>query len=268
MVRVDIFEGQAASSLSFTLEHLSSLCPADALGLMDEIDLTGLMLWPSACILARFLCSRGPLLAGKRLLELGAGGTGLPGLAASHFCKTVVLTDLSEAVLEVLSRNVAAHGGSLAPPRVGRLAWGPQLEESAKEMRGAFDVVVGADVIYDFEAITLLAGSIALLLRDPASSCALLTFTERLEEYRGALEAACTQHGLALAAVLEDSECEYGRTITVLIISRLCPDPKGLATLWSSSPALPQWQYSATTLPSVSHSRAPIQWDEEEDEEG
>lgn len=51
------------------------------------------MLWPSAVILARWLCHHPYLLDNKDVVEIGAG-LGLVGLAAAHFAARVLLTDV------------------------------------------------------------------------------------------------------------------------------------------------------------------------------
>ena len=75
---------------------LTPLVSRSLLLMQLEADSFGLFLWPSARVLARYLWSRrSELLAGKTVLELGAG-TGLPGLVAAlpgSQATTVILTD-------------------------------------------------------------------------------------------------------------------------------------------------------------------------------
>eukprot|EP00941_MAST-03F_sp_MAST-3F-sp1_P003298 g3298.t1 len=68
------------------------------------------LVFPSAVILSRFLCCLGkPLLAGKSVLELGAG-LGLCGFIASavggELCERVVITDRDEVSLKMLQRSL------------------------------------------------------------------------------------------------------------------------------------------------------------------
>lgn len=241
-------------AMEIEVDYLAQLNPMDAIGLLDGDDLTGLMLWPSAQFLAQFLASHQKQLAGARVIELGAGGTGLPGLAAAQFCHSVLLTDNNPIALQVLRTN-ATHNDCASTSSsssssssdssessksrridIRNLAWGREIGDT--DLQGQFDLVVGADVIYDFEGIELIAASIEQLLANPTvNSCAILTFTERLEEYRPALAAACDRHNLRLAAVLVQQECEYGATITVLIHSTACLDPVSLIQSWTLDPS-------------------------------
>ena len=69
-----------------------------------DYDLTGQILWPAARLLAGYLAENPATLRGCRCAcELGAG-LGLVGLLAAQACP-VVLTDHSDVVLRVLSRN-------------------------------------------------------------------------------------------------------------------------------------------------------------------
>ena len=67
----------------------------------------GIVLWPSAIALAHTIATRA--LAGKRILELGAG-TGLPGIVAASLGASVVQTDRQQLVLHVCKQNAARNG--------------------------------------------------------------------------------------------------------------------------------------------------------------
>ncbi|HVV82193.1 MAG TPA: methyltransferase domain-containing protein [Kofleriaceae bacterium] len=99
-------------------------------------------LWPAGQRLAEQLA--GPLaagLAGRRAIELGCG-LGAPGLAAARAGADVLLTDVEPEALELARANAQANGLEVA---VRRLRWG----EVPRELEGAFDVVLAADVAYD-----------------------------------------------------------------------------------------------------------------------
>src|SRR5687767_12939371 len=62
----------------------------------------GIVVWPSAIALSHELATRD--LAGKRILELGAG-TGLPGIVAASLGARVVQTDRQSLVMHVCKQN-------------------------------------------------------------------------------------------------------------------------------------------------------------------
>eukprot|EP01052_Picozoa_sp_SAG31_P054174 SAG31_NODE_14275_length_817_cov_1.033426_1_plen_180_part_10 len=70
-------------------------------------DCTGLSVWASAVVLARWCAANPEELRGKRCIELGAG-TGLAGLAAALYCRpaSVCLTDFAPFTLANLRHNV------------------------------------------------------------------------------------------------------------------------------------------------------------------
>jgi hypothetical protein len=78
----------------------------------------GMVLWPAALVLARWLCRNAALLRGKSVLELGAG-MGLAGLAAAHLARRVCLTDFNPLVLENLRANVELNLREAAPTAEG-----------------------------------------------------------------------------------------------------------------------------------------------------
>jgi predicted nicotinamide N-methyase len=127
----------------------------------------GVALWPAAIALAHELAARGDALAGRRVLELGAG-TGLPGIVAAAFGAHVVQTDRHALALEVCRRNGERNGVG------GRVTY-RLAEWAAWDDAGRYDLVLGADVIYG-EAThpdlrRILAASLApggrVLLADP-----------------------------------------------------------------------------------------------------
>lgn len=67
---------------------------------------TGYKLWNCAIPLARWLHDMRPQLAGKSVLEVGAG-LGVPGLYAAQHARTVILSDFEDATLRNLCCNAA-----------------------------------------------------------------------------------------------------------------------------------------------------------------
>ena len=86
--------------------------PGEVSATVDEIDLEegslGHCVWEASIALSIFLACRRPLLAGSRVVELGAGA-GLPGLDLARSSAAlgghVVLTDFNEPLVELLKSN-------------------------------------------------------------------------------------------------------------------------------------------------------------------
>lgn len=68
-------------------------------------------MWPSAVILAKWIANNRERFAGKDIIEIGAG-CGLTGLAAALTtqCRSIVLTDFNDVVLQNLLRNIKLNG--------------------------------------------------------------------------------------------------------------------------------------------------------------
>ena len=157
-------------------------------GITDEAEIDrfpfGLLLWASALGLAERFAEEPGLVAGKRVLEIGAGGVGLPGLVAAHLgAAHVVQTDYHDESLALLAHNAAANGfaGRVTPERGDWRNW--------QNVGEPFDVVLGSDVLYErtlHDALlsllpTLVAPGGWLLLSDPLRPQGL-AFVERLEQ--------------------------------------------------------------------------------------
>jgi len=139
----------------------------------------GIVLWPAAIALAHEVAARGESLAGKRVLELGAG-TGLPGIVAASLGARVVQTDRQELAMGVCRRNAERNGVATIEHRLAD--W---TEWSDTER---YDFIIGSDILYGdamhphlrriFE--TNLAPGGVILLSDPfrAPSLVLLEAME------------------------------------------------------------------------------------------
>lgn len=105
----------------------------------------GLLLWAAAPGLASRLAEEPSLVAGKRVLELGAG-VGIPGLTAAHLgAASVIQTDYQEAALALCRHNAAQN--PVPNLRVCAGDWRNfDLPETA---RPPFDVVLGSDILYE-----------------------------------------------------------------------------------------------------------------------
>ncbi|KAG2528817.1 hypothetical protein JM16_002463 [Phytophthora kernoviae] len=110
-------------------------------------DLTGQVVWPVSAFLAWYLVDHRDQIAGKTVVELGAGA-GLSGLVASQFAARTALTDGNDIVLDLLKENTDANADT-SKVQVLPLLWGDH--DSVIAFERAFphpvDVLIGADVV-------------------------------------------------------------------------------------------------------------------------
>jgi predicted nicotinamide N-methyase len=138
----------------------------------------GSYLWPGAHLLSSFLQEQPALVAGLRVLELGAG-CGLCGLAARCLgASSVLLTDRAAEVRLLqhnLQLNAAALGGSACALE---LEWGSEGWQRAAEAVaswGAPQLLLASDCVYKEEVALLLVETLqALMPAAPAPACCLL----------------------------------------------------------------------------------------------
>lgn len=171
-----------------------------------EADGTHRRVWPTACILAKYLSQHQALIRGKRVVELGAG-SGAVGLACAALgAASVTLTDQPEALPLIRAnaeRNAALiaaaaaaeSGGSAAAASPGGAAvkvmpctWGDEahIGELLEANGGVpYDVVVCCEVVYKQSEPVLLALAHTqqrLMAKAKPGGVALLAY-----EYRGEL---------------------------------------------------------------------------------
>lgn len=113
---------------------------------------TAARIWDGALVLAAWVLEQPQdfaLFCGKSVLEIGSG-TGLVGLAVAkrfgHRCERVVLSDADEAVATVLRRSLMENEVSTKNVSAIVLHWS---ESDLSLYDGAFDVILGSDVVYD-----------------------------------------------------------------------------------------------------------------------
>lgn len=112
-------------------------------------------LWPSAHVLAAHLAGRD--LRDVRVLELGCG-VALPAVVAARGGARVLATDWYEEALAFARRNAAANAVTLTTMAVDWRRPPPALAAA-----GPFDLIVGADVLYEQRNGVALAPLIAAL---------------------------------------------------------------------------------------------------------
>ena len=126
--------------------------------------------WPGGKDLSSYLAlqsSKGKLnLSNKRLIDLGTG-TGIVGLTAAHCGASVTLTDQEHVITgQILTDNIAANadetavnGGSISTLI---LDWNTHAQ-GVEGINAPYDVVCGADVMYDISFAEPLSHTIAAL---------------------------------------------------------------------------------------------------------
>ncbi|GAA5915163.1 hypothetical protein JCM8208_002156 [Rhodotorula glutinis] len=194
---------------------------------------TGLRTWQACIALSNHLIAAPHVLErSSRIIELGAG-VGLLSLVAARLWRTagrrgqVVATDVDEKVLDVLTSNLELNGlDDLA--RCSKLDWelaadldahGDELaqwEREAFDDDGQADLILGADIVYDPSLASLLAATLAWLLRPCAEATkpppqALIAGTVRNESTWALFLRECEQRRLRVEPVeLEEPPQQSG----------------------------------------------------------
>jgi predicted nicotinamide N-methyase len=105
--------------------------------------------WPSGVALGRALVGRS--LRGMRVLELGCGALALPSIVSALGGARVLAVDWSADALTFAARNALRSG---VPIETALSSW---RQPDVLEARGAWDLVLAADVLYEEEDAGLLA---------------------------------------------------------------------------------------------------------------
>ena len=113
-------------------------------------------LWPSAIALSCYLARRD--LVGKRAIELGCG-VGLPSVTALDGGARVTATDYYEAPLDFTAYNARTNTGREPDARL--FDWRDPPESLPR-----FDLVLGADVLYEARDCLALADLVPKLLAE------------------------------------------------------------------------------------------------------
>ena len=170
----------------------------------DALYGAGDVVWPASIALARLVSHCPSLVAGKRVLEIGAG-LGLVGNAAAKAgAAEVLMVDLDADVLQLARRSIPENipeDPSLA--NVQTLDWDDVPDDWPADR---FDVVLAADVLYDDDAARGVADVVARALRaggagggGEGGAMALVCDPEQ-REHRDAFANAATTRGLETVA--------------------------------------------------------------------
>lgn len=164
---------------------------------------TGCHDWEAGLFLSEFVLSAAQReFSGRRCLELGAG-VGMTGVALARAGAAHVLcTDGDLEAVENCERNMRLNGVTAEVAAVQRLRWEDGAVGLGPEAPSV-DVVVGADLLYDPEAIPLLLGLIKELLtgvggRAPASAAFIATTRRNEATLQNFLDAAEAEPALRM----------------------------------------------------------------------
>lgn len=150
---------------------------------------TGGVVWDAAVVLSRFVCHYAAALAlpvgdSARWLELGAG-CGAVGIAASKLLPVPVVLSDQETILPILQKNLLENRCT-ARTTLALLDWGKDGESTVELGNSGFDVIVGADCVFNenlidmlIETLLIYAGRktsvlMAMELREPSVTAAFI----------------------------------------------------------------------------------------------
>ena len=157
--------------------------------------------------MSKILDNNPSIVAGKRVLELGCGSSGICSIAAARFANLVVPTDGDPQSLNLLRQNLAEN----LPPNllekmvVKKLLWGSE-EDISGMSHLEFDVVIGTDVTYVPEAIVPLFETARKLVQRAVDPVLILCHVQRRVSEDCILEAA-SRSGFKLVDRLMNGVC-------------------------------------------------------------
>jgi len=143
---------------------------------------TGWLVWPVAVDFCKYICEIPKVINGKAVLELGSG-TGLVGIVSSLLDPTKVIISDLEDDLRMCVENVGLNEHRMKRPDivyVRALGWGNTTNiESIKSEFGAFDVIMGSDIVYH-QTIEILTGLVSTIVElSRASTEVFIAYEDR-----------------------------------------------------------------------------------------
>lgn len=160
-----------------------------------DFDLTGQIVWPASMLLSQYLQRHSQDFKGLSVLEVGSG-IGVSGIMVAKYADTkrVVLSDYSQIVVDVLEDNVKMNFKEGERPICDILNWGHGLDEFLNKF-GAFDCIIGADVVYWPDACQPLFETVAHVLSHKPNAYFLLSYISRSIAMDKKLEKIYTSFG-------------------------------------------------------------------------
>lgn len=206
-------EADEAQQKCLVTYHMSLLRSPAVIHILENRSLisaggtTGLRTWEAALHLGQYLCVNSHLVAGKRVLELGAGTGYLSILGAKCLgADYVIASDGAEEVVDNLADNFTLNDldwdyTSSRRTRISPklLKWGHALigTEEPEWIGGQkVDLVIGADITYDQSVIPSLVSTVMELIKLYPEADIIVAATQRNIETLSAFRDACAQNRL------------------------------------------------------------------------
>lgn len=159
--------------------------------------------WPCAPVLAWFLWESRRNLAGKRVLELGAG-TALPGILAAKCGARVILSDNCILPKSLAHIRKSCLANNLVPGKdieVIGLSWGLLLNSVFNI--GPLDLIIGADCFYDPTVFEDILVTTSFLLERNTDAKFICTYQDRSADW--SIEALLKKWKLRSVPVIIDN---------------------------------------------------------------
>ncbi|KAG8533692.1 uncharacterized protein KY384_001433 [Bacidia gigantensis] len=171
----------------------------EAPSLLASSGTTGFRTWEAALHLGSFFCSQmgQDYVAGKSVLELGAGTGFLSMLCAKHLgVKHMLATDGSREVVNDMRANVQLNFPSPEKElvNIAILQWGHALLGGPADVastKASLDLVIGADVTYDVESVPALVATLRDLFEMYNQAKVIISATVRNEDTLACFIQAC-----------------------------------------------------------------------------
>ncbi|GFO38258.1 methyltransferase-like protein 23 [Plakobranchus ocellatus] len=139
----------------------------------------GMYIWPCAPVLAQFVWQKRACLAGKRILELGAG-TALPGIVAAKCGAKVTLSDRM-ASQHCLDRcRQSAELNDLPDIKVVGITWG-RISQVLCDLK-PLDLILASDCFYDSKDFEDVLMTMAFLLEMSPNAEVWVSYQDRSSE--------------------------------------------------------------------------------------
>ncbi|KAL2808951.1 putative methyltransferase-domain-containing protein [Aspergillus granulosus] len=185
---------------------------------------TGFRTWEAALHLGTFLSTTSlgkSLVAGKRVLELGAGTGFLSFLIAKYLgAENILVTDRDPALLQQIDGCIGKNGLEKTRIRTGIWEWGlplqvpsfSEVDDVTERDPAEFDIALGADLIYDVDIVPLLVSTIRDLFDNYSLQEFIISATMRNEDTFHTFLNACERNRLAVVQIPFDSPLRERQT--------------------------------------------------------